>query len=56
MAVLPARVAKPQDKPLVERLVSILYSRIYAPLRNRTFYSLNELNTAIAELLEEHNK
>jgi transposase len=55
MAVLPTRVAKPKDKPLVEGLVRILYSRIYAPLRDRTFYSLNEINYAIAELLEVHN-
>jgi len=55
MAVLPARVAKPKDKPLVEGLIRILYSRIYAPLRDKTFYSLNEMNTAIAELLELHN-
>lgn len=55
MAVLPTRVAKPKDKPLVEGLVRILYSRIYAPLRDRTFYSLNEINNAIAELLEVHN-
>jgi transposase len=55
MACLPTRVAKPKDKALVEGLIRILYSRIYAPLRNRTFYSLNEINTAIAELLEVHN-
>ena len=55
MAALPTRVAKPKDKPLVEGLIRILYSRIYAPLRNRTFYSLNEINSAIAELLEVHN-
>lgn len=55
MAVLPARPAKPKDKSLVESMVRILYSRIYAPLRNRTFYSINEINTAIAELLEAHN-
>jgi transposase len=46
MAALPARVAKPKDKSLVEGLIRILYSRIYAPLRDRIFYSLNEINTA----------
>jgi len=55
MAALPTRAAKPKDKPLVEGLIRILYSRIYAPLRNRIFYSLNEINAAIAELLETHN-
>ena len=35
MAVIPTRVAKPKDKPLVEGFIRILYSRIYAPLCNR---------------------
>lgn len=55
VAALPTRVAKPKDKSLVEGLVRILYSRIYAPLRDRTFYSINEINHAISELLEAHN-
>lgn len=55
VAVLPARSYKPKDKPLVEKSVSIIYSRIYAKLRDRIFYSLAELNQAIRELLEEHN-
>lgn len=53
--VLPARSYKPRDKALVEKAVSIVYSRIYAPLRNRVFYSLQELNAAIRELVEAHN-
>lgn len=55
VAALPTRVAKPKDKPLVEGLIKILYTRIFAPLRNRTFYSMAEVNLAIAELLELHN-
>jgi transposase len=55
MAAIPARARKPKDKPLVEGLIRILYSRIYAVLRNRTFYSLNDINQAISELLEVHN-
>jgi hypothetical protein len=39
----------------VENAVKLVYQRIYAPLRNRTFYSLEELNEAIWSLLEEHN-
>lgn len=54
-AVLPARSYKPRDKALVENAISIIYSRIYAPLRNRVFFSLEELNQAIWELLEKHN-
>ncbi|HOS49600.1 MAG TPA: IS21 family transposase, partial [Bacteroidia bacterium] len=49
MAVLPARVGKPKDKAKVERAVNITYQRVFAPLRKRTFYSLEELNTAIGE-------
>ena len=43
------------NKALVENAVRLVYQRIYAPLRNRVFYSLEELNEAIWELLEEHN-
>jgi len=53
--IIPARVRKYRDKALVENAVQLVYQRIYAPLRNRTFYSLEELNEAIGELLEEHN-
>jgi len=35
----------------VEKAVSIAYQRIYAPLRHQTFYSLEELNTAIRKQL-----
>lgn len=55
MAVGPARRRRPQDKPVVESMVGIIYTRIFAPLRNRTFFSLVELNAAIRELLEQHN-
>ncbi|MBC8318819.1 MAG: IS21 family transposase [Desulfobulbaceae bacterium] len=54
-AILPARPNSPKDKALVENAVGIVYKRIYAPLRDRTFYSLDELNEAIWEKLEEHN-
>jgi len=53
--ILPARVARPKDKALVENAVALVYQRIYAPLRNRSFRSLTELNEAIADLLDEHN-
>lgn len=54
-SVLPARSYKPRDKSLVEGAVNIVYSRIFAPLRNQVFYSLKTLNEAIARLLEAHN-
>ncbi len=53
--ILPARPSHPKDKPLVENGVKLAYQRIYAPLRNRTFFSLAELNEAIREQLEIHN-
>lgn len=55
MAVMPTRSHKPQDKAWVERMIQIVYTRIYAPLRNRVFTNLDTLNEAIAECLEKHN-
>jgi len=54
--VLPARSRKPRDKSLVEITVKILYTRIYSPLRNEVFHSLEELNEAIREQLGTHNR
>jgi transposase len=53
--VLPTRSRKPRDKAKVEGAVLIVERWILARLRNRTFFSLAELNAAIAELLEELN-
>lgn len=50
-----ARPYKPRDKAMVEKCVNIVYNHIYGPLRNHTFYSLQELNMAIAECLEKLN-
>jgi transposase len=50
-----ARVRKPKDKPHVENEVKLTYQRIYAPLRNRTFYSLQELNHAIEQQRQLHH-
>jgi len=54
--ILATRPYKPRDKAMVEKAVSIVYSRIYAPLRDRTFYSLSELNQAIKELVDAYNR
>lgn len=53
--ILPTRAAKPRDKGKVEGAVLIVERWILARLRNRTFFSLAQLNTAIADLLEELN-
>ena len=55
VAVIPARPVKPKDKAKVEVGVLIAQRWILARLRNRRFFSLDELNAAIAELVEEMN-
>lgn len=55
VAVIPARVRKPKDKSKVEAGVLLVQRWILAALRNRTFFSLRELNAAIRELLERLN-
>lgn len=55
-AILPTRAYKPKDKAIVEGAVNIIYKRIFAPLRDITFFSLAELNVAIRECLDRHNR
>jgi len=50
------RPRRPKDKASVENAVRIAYQRIYAPLRNEIFHSLDELNKAITDQLEIHNQ
>jgi len=54
-AIIPARIKKPKDKPVVEGSVGNISTWIIAALRNEQFFSLYELNTAIKEKLEEFN-
>jgi len=54
--VVPARPAKPRDKCLCEDHVKLVYQRVYAELRNEVFYSLEELNRAIAIKMQAHNR
>jgi transposase len=53
--ILPARAYKPKDKALVEIAVSLIYKRVYAKLRDRVFFTIEELNDAILVELSEHN-
>lgn len=55
-AVLPARPYHPQDKAKVEVGVQVVQRWILARLRNRRFFSLTELNVAIADLVEDLNQ
>ncbi|MCB0665044.1 MAG: IS21 family transposase [Saprospiraceae bacterium] len=52
---MATRVRKPKDKASVEGAVKIAYQRIYAKLRHRIFYSLEELNAGIRQELETLN-
>ena len=54
--VVPARPYRPKDKPNTERSVLLIYQRVYAKLRNHTFFSLTDLNDAIFEKVREHNQ
>lgn len=56
IAIIPARVAKPKDKAKVEVGVQGIERFILAKLRNMTFFSVTQINTAIKPLLEEYNK
>lgn len=51
-----SRVAKPKDKPSVEKAVHLAYIRVYAPLRNEVFSSLKELNQGILKALDTHHR
>ena len=50
----PCRPRKPTDKALVESCVRRIYNRVYAKLRKMTFFSIKELNEALAKAVLEH--
>ena len=56
VAIVPARPARPRDKAKVEVGVQVVERWILARLRHHTFFSLLELNTAIADLLVTLNR
>lgn len=55
LAILPARSRRPKDKAKVEVGVKLIQRWILARLRERTFFSLADLNRAVAALLEDFN-
>jgi transposase len=55
VVVIPARPLEPRDKAKVENGVLNAQRRILAALRNRTFFSLAEINDAVAAELEKLN-
>ena len=55
-SITAARPGKPRDKATVEKSVDLTYKRIFAPLRNMEFHSLHQLNEAVWNQLDIHNK
>jgi transposase len=54
-AIEPARPRKPQDKAKAEQGVQAIQRWILAIFRNRTFFSVEEINQAINPLLDTYN-
>jgi transposase len=54
-AVLPARPYKPKDKGSGECHIGVLQRDFFQEIRNRVFYSLEELNEALRHYLERLN-
>jgi transposase len=54
-AIVPARPRKPRDKAKVEAAVQLATRWIIAKLRNRQFFSLGDLNTAIRDCVTTLN-
>lgn len=55
-AIAPARNRKPQDKGIVEAAVKWVQRGALAALRNHKFFSIDELNQALAEKVELLNQ
>jgi transposase len=53
--VVPARSGRPKDKALDEKAVELVYKRVIAPLRHRSFTRIEELNEAYWEILDALN-
>lgn len=56
VVIIPARVRRPKDKAKAEHAVLLVYRWILARLRHRKFFSIDEINAAISELLKELNE
>jgi transposase len=54
-AAIPTRVRHPRDKAKVESGVQVVEYWVIAPLRKRQFFSIEEINQAVWERLEELN-
>jgi len=54
-SINPTRSYSPQDKALVESAVKLVYQRIFYPINEMTFFSLEQLNTELRRRLESYN-
>jgi transposase len=50
------RPGKPRDKAMVEKAVNLVYKYVYAPLRQRSFTSLTEINHAFRHQIDLLNR
>jgi len=55
IAIEPARPRKPKDKPKAEQGVQAIQRYILARFRHHKFFGVNELNQALAPLLDRYN-
>ena len=56
IALFAARPQKPKDKAMVEKEVLLTYQRLYAPLRDKEFFSLEEINAAFLVQMNLHHQ
>lgn len=53
--LLPARILSPKDKAAVEGSVGLLTNHVMGKLRNRQFFSIDEMNQSILKEMERFN-
>lgn len=53
--IVPTRVRRPKDKAIVENAVLHVSRQILARIRDRQFFTLEELNQTLWKLLEQYN-
>lgn len=53
--IAPTRTYSPKDKALVEGAVKLIYQRVFYPLNQCTFFSLEELNKGLLVWNEQYN-
>ena len=53
--LMAARVRKPRDKASAESHVNAIYNRVYAPLRNNVFHTIDQINETFWKQLDMFN-